>query len=77
MVAQASASYGIATTLLGRERVIRVNPTVPAKRFGLDKVSEMNSLKGLGETEAREWLPKLRPVLFDTPAEPFNPPSTD
>ena len=34
---------------------------------------EINSLKGLGHSEARDALPKLREVFLGNPAEPFNP----
>ena len=73
MGAQSSASQGIATTLLGHESVCRVNPVMPAGRFGLDKISEMSSLRGLGDSEARKALPSLKATFFDVPAEPFKP----
>jgi len=76
MSAQSSSSFGTAQLLAGHENVIRINPVVPAGRFGLDRTSEMASLRGLGETVARTALPALRPVFFGERAEPFRPERT-
>jgi len=73
MAGQSSASLGVAANLIGHEDVRRVNPVMPAGRFGLDKVSEIRSLKGLGASEARKELPRLKVDFFDVPVEPFVP----
>jgi patatin-like phospholipase/acyl hydrolase len=64
MTAQSSAALLMAGRLIGPENVHRYNPTVPARRFGLDKISEIPSLKGLGDSEVRKALPTLRKVFF-------------
>lgn len=71
--AQSSASLGTARLLVGKENVYRVSPYAPEKRFGLDIVKEISSLRGLGSTEAREALPTLKPVFFERSAERFVP----
>ncbi|HEV8483289.1 MAG TPA: CBASS cGAMP-activated phospholipase [Blastocatellia bacterium] len=73
MTAQSSASLGTAQILAGHENVIRICPAVGRGRFGLDKISEIPSLKGLGASEARKALPMLRPTFLGTPAEVFHP----
>lgn len=73
MVAQSHSSVGIAQHLAGKENVIRVDPSAPRGKYHLDNVRAIPSLRGLGYTEAREWLPKLRPIFFETKAEIFKP----
>jgi len=73
MSAQSSSSLGTAQLLAGHENVIRINPTVASGRFGLDRTSEMTSLRGLGETHARTALPTLRATFFNEKAAPFVP----
>jgi patatin-like phospholipase/acyl hydrolase len=73
MAAQSSAALGTAQHLASdRSAVVRVCPTV-GKRFGLDVVTEIPSLKGLGDSEARKHIGQLRPVFFNAPADPFQP----
>src|SRR3989442_4243140 len=70
---QSSASLGTARHLVtDRNFVVRISPEV-ANRFGLDTVREIESLRGLGDSEARKELPRLRPLFFTTPTEPFKP----
>ena len=73
MNTQSSSAKGMAKHLLGKENVMRYNPTVPSGQFKLDGVEGIRALKGLGQTEAREALPKLRKRFFTHPAEPFVP----
>ncbi|MGH9462556.1 MAG: CBASS cGAMP-activated phospholipase [Vicinamibacteria bacterium] len=73
MAGQSSGSLGTAAVLAGPEHVFRYSPNVPAKRFGLDVTAEIESLKGLGFTEARKALPAIKQVFFAKPAEPFVP----
>ncbi len=72
MTTQSFASNGTAQLLVGRENVTRINPTMPNGRFGLDVVSEITSLKGLGSTEARKALPFVR-MFFEEKVEAFDP----
>ncbi|MGH9461418.1 MAG: patatin-like phospholipase family protein [Vicinamibacteria bacterium] len=73
MAAQSSASLGTAAILVGHENVLRICPVSGRRRFGLDKVSEIGSLKGLGDSEARKALPKLRDMFLADPVEVFEP----
>lgn len=77
MSGQSSASMGTAQLLAGHENVFRISPTVPDKRFGLDSIGEVKSLRGLGFSEAREALGRLKAVFFEKPAEKFNPYHTE
>lgn len=70
---QSSGSLGTARLLAGHQNVYRISPVVPAGRFGLDGVGEIDSLKGLGFSEARKALPSLKPVFFTQRAEKFVP----
>lgn len=74
MTAQSSSSKGMSKLLLGgTDRILRVNPTVTRGRFDLDKVKGISALRGLGETEARNALPKIRRQFLGNPTEPFKP----
>lgn len=73
MHAQSHASLGTAKLLAGHENITRVDPSVARGKFGLDKASEIPSLKGLGESQAREELPKLREIFLGNHAEQFVP----
>lgn len=73
MAGQSSASIGIAQLLAGRENLVRINPVVPKNRFGLDKISEITSLKGLGNNEARKAMPVLKQKFFYSKVEEFRP----
>ncbi len=71
MSAQSSASVGTAQLLAGHESVTRVSPNVGRGRFALDSIGEITSLRGLGDSEARKTLPKLRELFLTAPAEAF------
>ena len=71
--AQSHGSLGTAKLLAGHDNIIRIAPSVSHGRFSLDGTKEINSLKGLGHSEARDALPKLREVFLSNPVEPFNP----
>jgi hypothetical protein len=73
MAAQSSSSLGTASILVGHENIVRINPYVARGRFGLDAIKEAPSLRGLGDSEARDALPALRPMFFAAHAEPFEP----
>jgi len=64
MTAQSSAAIMMTELLIGANNVYRFNPVVPAGRFGLDKISEIPSLKGLGDSEARKAMSSLVSVFF-------------
>lgn len=71
MHGQSHGSLGTAKLLAGHENIIRINPVTPPGRFSLDNTEESDSLKGLGDSEARQALPELRKIFLDNPVEPF------
>ena len=73
MSSQSAASLGIARLLAGDKNLIRICPIVPPGRFGLDVIKEIDSLPGLGESEARKALPKLKEIFSEPLAEQFIP----
>lgn len=72
MASQSFASLGTAQLLAGHQNIVRINPSVANKKFGLDLVSEISSLRGLGASEARKALPNIK-HFFEQEAEVFNP----
>ena len=72
MVPQSKAALGMANLLAGHGNVIRIDRDMPAGRFSLDNTREIASLKGLGDVEARNALPKLREIFLGNPVEPFD-----
>ena len=73
MHAQSHASLGTAQLLAGHDNIIRIDEGVSQGKFSLDGTKEIDSLKGLGDFQARHALPKLREVFFGNPVEPFEP----
>jgi hypothetical protein len=73
MGGQASGALGMAQHLLGKENVFRINPVVPSRRYALDSVKELETLRGLGYDQARHSISELMPIFFTEPAEPFVP----
>ena len=73
MHVQSHASLGTALLLAGHDNVRRIDKDVSEGKFGLDKTKEIDSLKGLGASEARYALPKLREVFLGDHAEQFVP----
>ena len=73
MHVQSHASLGTALLLAGHDSVVRIDKHVSQGKFGLDKTKEIDSLKGLGTSEARYRLPKLREVFLGDHAEQFVP----
>ena len=72
MSAQSSASFGTAQLLAGHTNVTRISPAVANGKFGLDAIKEIESLKGLGDIEARKALPSIE-TFFKDKAEVFIP----
>ncbi len=73
MSGQASAALGMAQHIIGKGNICRINPVAPEGRYTLDGVQAMRWLKGLGETEARKWLPEVRAKFLQEPADEFTP----
>ncbi len=73
MHVQSHASLGTALLLAGHDNVRRIDKDVSEGKFGLDKTKEIDSLKGLGASEARYALPKLQEVFLGDHAEQFVP----
>ncbi len=73
MTAQSFSSLGTASVLIGHEHVLRISPSIGRGRFSLDSVKEISSLRGLGASEARKALPRVRELFCQTRDEPFVP----
>ncbi|WP_256760892.1 CBASS cGAMP-activated phospholipase [Cohnella sp. WQ 127256] len=73
MKAQSSQSLGTAKLLAGHSHIYRFDPSVEAKRFSLDGINEIQSLRGLGISEARKALPVIESIFFKSIAAPFEP----
>ncbi|WP_243297748.1 CBASS cGAMP-activated phospholipase [Bacillus litorisediminis] len=73
MSGQSSQSLGTAMLLAGHENVYRYDVMMSKNRFALDGIKGINSLKGLGDSEARKALPELENIFFKEKAEPFIP----
>jgi hypothetical protein len=75
MTAQSVSATGMTQHLLpDRNNLVRISPMVGKNRFELDRVSEIPSLRGIGDCEARKALPQLRSMFFNAPVrEDFSP----
>lgn len=73
MAGQSFGSIGTAQLLLGHENVMRVSPTVSAKRYTLDGIDGMKSLRGLGASEARKHYPQVQSMFLGGARSPFTP----
>ncbi len=73
MLGQCSSSLGIAKLFAGEENLLRISPSTTKGRFTLDGIREISCLKGLGMSEARKALPKLRKMFLTNPVSPFEP----
>lgn len=72
LAGQSSASLGTAQHLAGHEHVERINPIVASGKYALDAVDQIESLRGLGVSEARKARPRLL-RFFAEKAAPFDP----
>jgi predicted acylesterase/phospholipase RssA len=70
---QSGNSLGIAYSLVGHDRVTRINPVAPEHKFKLDKASAISELVACAYIEARKASSELVPRFFDVEAEPFVP----
>ncbi|MCX5785834.1 MAG: CBASS cGAMP-activated phospholipase [Elusimicrobia bacterium] len=75
MSSQSSGSCGTASVLCPdpNNQLFRYNPPAPENRFSLDGIKEIDSLRGLGHSEARKVKPRLQPVFFTKQADTFSP----
>lgn len=74
MSAQSFSSLGTAYVLTSHEAVLRVDPEVAPGRFSIDSHKEADSLRGLGDSEARKALPQVRSMFVEEgSAERFTP----
>lgn len=73
---QSGGSLGTAYSIVGHDRLIRINPVAPEKKFSLDKTEAINELSAYGYLEARKASSDLLPRFFGNEAERFIPVST-
>ncbi len=68
--AQSHSALGMAFHLVHeREQITRVCPQIAAKRFEIDDVGDIPTLKGHGDFEARKALSHIREKFFTRPVE--------
>lgn len=72
MQAQVEAALGQAR-LLTKGRILRIDATTTPGRFALDKATEINDLRSLGEQAARQYEKQVSDRYLFAPAEPFTP----
>lgn len=74
---QSHGANGMAMLLTGhehaRDAIYRYCPAVPKDFFKLDDTRRASQLSGMGASAARKARPKLDPVFFAQPIEPFEP----
>lgn len=70
--AQNIGTFTQAQHLLGKEKVIRLNPKVPDGLFAMDKLSEKDLLSKAAH-ESRHFAPQFREVFTNHKAQEFNP----
>jgi patatin-like phospholipase/acyl hydrolase len=58
--------------LLGKEKILRINPSVPDKLFALDKISE-NALLAKAAHESRHFAPEFKDKFSHHIAQDFKP----
>lgn len=73
MTMQSQSALGMAQLLVGENNVLRIDRKFNHGRFRLDGSKEINSLAGIGSSEARKALPELERRFFNRPAEEFIP----
>lgn len=73
MAGQSSGSIGTAQLLLGRDNVSRFSPTVTPGRYKLDGIDGIESLRGLGASEARIAFPQVQSMFLGGERSPFTP----
>ena len=73
MSGQSSSSIGTAKLFAGEENVLRIDPPATRGRFTLDGIKAISCLKGLGVSEARKALSKVREMFLTHPAPTFEP----
>lgn len=69
---QSHGVQGQATLLLGPDRAVRLDPTVPAGVFALDRVAEERLLAEAAHV-SRDFSPKFAKHFLDHKATPFKP----
>jgi hypothetical protein len=72
MQAQVEAALGQAR-LLTKGRMLRIDVTTTPGRFALDKATEINDLRSLGEQAARLHEKEVSRRFLFAPAAPFTP----
>jgi len=75
IAAGSNGTQGLATHLLGRERYVRFDATVPRGAFSLDRASSRD-LAGLAAKASRDLSPTFTSIFGGHTATPFHPPAT-
>lgn len=72
MEGQSAGFNGLGHHLLGSEKIIRIDPTVPEKMYSLDKANSLDLLAEAEDTALHEG-DKIHQMFFDHIATPFKP----
>jgi uncharacterized protein len=68
---QSGGSLGIAYSILGHEKVVRINPAAPEKKFALDNIKAISELESYGYLEGRKASSDILPRFFSREVEIF------
>lgn len=55
------------------KRIFRIEASAPSDHFKLDSASQIPVMKSLGESLARQYIERLRPIFFGSPVTQFVP----
>jgi uncharacterized protein len=73
MAGQSTTALGQSELLVGKEKIIRIDPLMPAGRFTMDSADQIKRLVGLGESYARDAIPEVRKKFLQEKSEKFVP----
>jgi hypothetical protein len=73
---QSGGSLGVAYSIVGHDRLTRINPVAPEGKFGLDNIESIGELSVYGYLEARKASSDLLPRFFASEVEQFTPVAT-
>lgn len=73
MRAQSEGIFKQSTNLLGKGKVMRLNPSVQAKKFGLDKFKTSNELLAIASEISRHSMPEINAQFLGHFADLYTP----
>lgn len=73
MRAQSLGAYKESMHLIGRDNVVRLDPTVPEGLFKLDKAKRAKELRAKAAHESRILIPEFKRKFLSHTARPYKP----